>query len=184
MIKKIAVLAVFIFSYASVVPLKAEKNEIVDARIAAETDAEAHVKADMKFDTDTYKQVFCCIGDGTLVAISAIGCAYLGCLLGKTLDDPFPSSYYDPPVSGCPISAGMVVGCLAGWGIGFAGSVYGIYKWGGRVPSERLLGKSPEYIEVYTATYKREIRMQRAIRAAGGSAILQGLLLLWAQNNL
>ena len=37
--KKIAVLAVFIFSYAYVAPLKAEKNEIVDARIAAETDA-------------------------------------------------------------------------------------------------------------------------------------------------
>ena len=38
--KKIAVLAVFVFSYAYVAPLKAEKNEIADARIAAETDAE------------------------------------------------------------------------------------------------------------------------------------------------
>ena len=55
-----------------------------------------------------------------------------------------------------------------------------IYELGGKVPSERLIGKSPEYIEVYTATYKRNIGIQRARSAAVGSAMLQGLLLVLA----
>ena len=46
--KKIAVLAVFIFSSAYVVPLKAEKNEITDARIAAETDAQTDAEHNAK----------------------------------------------------------------------------------------------------------------------------------------
>lgn len=178
--KKIAVFAVFIFSYAYVAPLKAEKNEIVDARIAAETDAQADAAYDARGDINHF---FC---SSTLVTISAIGCASLGCWLGYQLDDPFPPS--DPSVDQqlCffPISSGMVYGCLAGWGIGFTGSLYGIYKLGGTVRSERLLGKSPEYIEVYTATYKRKIGIQRAIRAVGGSAMLHMLFYIWASGNI
>ena len=151
--KKIAVLAVFIFSHTYVAPLKAKKNEIVDVRIAAETNAQADAEYDARGDIT---QFFCCIGSSTLVTISAIGGAFLGCWLGEALDPP-----YQPPPSIDPegmmlfgvISTGMVCGCLAGWGIGLTGSLYGIYKLGGTVPSERLLGKSPEYIEVYTATY-------------------------------
>ena len=167
--KKIAVLVVFIFSYTYVAPLKAEKNEIVDARIAAETDAQADAASDARGDIN---QFFCCLGSSTLVTISAIGGAFLGCWLGEGLDLPQLFIFAD---------TGMVCGCLAGWGIALTGSIYGIYKLGGTVPSERLLGKSPEYIEVYTAIYKREIGRQRAIRAAGGSAILHALLFIWLE---
>ena len=178
--KKIAVLAVFILSYAYVAPLKAEKNEIADARIAAETDAQADAEHNAKNDLNHF---FCCVGSSTLVTISAIGCAFFGCWLGETLDPPYQS--IDPGGLIFPyISTGMVYGCLGGWGIGFTGSVYGIYKLGGRVPSERLLGKSPEYIEVYTATYKRKIGIQRAKGAVAGSGMLQGLLLVWAIRNI
>ena len=55
-----------------------------------------------------------------------------------------------------------------------------VSKQGVLFSSERLIGKSPEYIEVYTATYKRNIGIQRARSAAVGSAMLQGLLLVWA----
>ena len=176
--KKIGVLALFIFSYASVVPLKAAKNAIVDARIAAETDAQAAAA----YDANSAQ--LCCVGGSTLVTISAMGGALLGCLLGEALDPPL-YSFLNPAAD--PLSfmtTGVVCGCLAGWGIGLTGSIYGIYKLGGSVPSERLLGKSPEYIEVYTTTYKREIGIQRAIRAAGGSAILQGACLVWTWNTL
>ena len=83
--RKIAVLAVFIFSYAYVAPLKAEKNEIADARIAAKTDAQADAKHNAKNDIN---QFFCCVGSSTLVTISAIGCAFFGCWLGNALDPP------------------------------------------------------------------------------------------------
>ncbi len=170
--KKIAVLAVFIFSSTYIAPLKAEKNEIVDARIAAETDAQADAEYEARGDIT---QFFCCIGSSTFVTVSAIGGAFLGCWLGEALDPP-PGGQMLPAL----ISTGMVRGCLAGWGIGLTGSLYGIYKLGGTVPSEHLLGKSPEYIEVYTATYKREIGRQRAIRAVGGSAMLHALFFAWA----
>ena len=87
--KKIAVFAVFIFCYTYVAPLKAEKNEIVDARIAAETDARADAEYDARGDIT---QFFCCIGSSTLVTISAIGGAFGGCWLGEALDPPLPSS--------------------------------------------------------------------------------------------
>ena len=178
--KKIAVLAVFIFSYAYVAPLKAEKNEIVDARIAAETDAQSDAEYDAN---DDINQFFCCVGGSSLVTISAIGCAFFGCWLGNALDPPYqldPSVDPEGRILPGVISTGVVYGCLGGWGIGFTGSIYGIYELGGKVPSERLIGKSPEYIEVYTATYKRNIGIQRARSAAVGSAMLQGLLLVWA----
>ena len=169
--KKIAVLAVFIFSSTYIAPLKAEKNEIIDARIAAETDAQADAEYEARGDIT---QFFCCIGSSTFVTVSAIGGAFLGCWLGEALDPP-PGGQMLPAL----ISTGMVCGCLAGWGIGLTGSLYGIYKLGGTVPSERLLGKSPEYIEVYTVTYKREIGKQRAIGAVGGSAVLHALFFIW-----
>ena len=56
--KKIAVLAVFIFSYAYVAPLKGEKNEIADARIAAETDALADAESDAKNDINDFFAVW------------------------------------------------------------------------------------------------------------------------------
>ena len=121
-----------------------------------------------------------------LVTISAIGGAFLGCWLGNALNPPFLPSIEDSGdvMNLEMIATGMGCGCLGGWVIGLTGSLYGIYKLGGTVPSERLLGKSPEYIEVYTATYKREIGRQRAIRAAGGSAILHSLFFIWAYDRL
>ena len=179
--RKITVLVLCILSYAYVAPLKAETPEIVDARIAAETDIQTTAKRDAESDIN---QLFWCIGGSSLVTFSAVGGAFLGTMLGEALDNPRQSldPATDPEGAGsfcAVISTGMIYGCLGGWGIGSAGAVYGIYKLGGTVPSERLIGKSPEYIEVYTATYKRKIGIQRAKRAAVGSAMLQGMFLVW-----
>ena len=143
--KKIAVLAVFILCYGYGTPILAETPDTEAARIAAKNDAERDANSDIN-------QLFWSIGGSSLVALSAVGGAFLGCSLGAALDNPRKSlAPTDPEGMPLPaiISTGVVYGCLGGWGFGFAGSVYGIYKLGGTVPSERLIGKSPEYIRHY-----------------------------------
>lgn len=165
--RKTAVLLVRVLFYAS--PIFAETPEIKEARIATEADAQADAKRGKN-------QLLGCLGSSTLVTLPAVGGAFYGCLIGDALKSPPSEGMLFPGI----FTTGVVCCGLTGWGIGFAGSLYGLYKLGGKVPSERLIGKSPEYIEVYTATYKQRVGIHRARRAAGGSAILHGLLLILA----
>ena len=89
-----------------------KKNEITDARIAAETDAESDAK-------NAITQFFYCAGSSTVVTISAIGCDFLGCWLGSALNPPYQSDpSVDPEGMILPglISTGMIYGCLGGGG--------------------------------------------------------------------
>ena len=54
-------------------------------------------------------------------------------------------------------SANTLIWGFAGFGCGVFG-VIGSYFVTPEVPIERLLGKSPEYIAYYTATYKERVR--------------------------
>ena len=56
-----------------------------------------------------------------------------------------------------------VLGCIGGMTI-FAGSQLVPV----RLPSERLIGKSPAYINAYTKTYKKEVKDKRLIYTATG----------------
>ena len=164
------------------------------AEVAAAEDAQAVVlrakaaaERDVNNDLNVRRfQWF--IGGTAFVTLSSIGGALLGCAVGDALNPPrqlHPS--VDPEGAGpicAVISTGMIYGCLGGWGTGFTASTYGIYKLGSAVPSERLIGKSPEYIEVYTKIYKRKIGLQRVASAAVGSAILHGMLFVWISRNL
>ena len=48
------------------------------------------------------------------------------------------------------------------------------------VPSDRLLGKSPEYVNTYTDTYKRSIKIRRMeMSAIGWGVSLGATLWLW-----
>ena len=148
---------------------------VLEAKAAAERDANN--------DFGTFQAQWCIVGGAFVVTLSAIGSALLGCWVGEALDPPrhlLHDPSVDPEGAGSPcavISTGMIYGCLGGWGLGFTGSIYGIYK-SSPVPSERLIGKSPAYIEVYTKTYKRKIGLKRATTAAVGSVMLHGLLLI------
>lgn len=146
---------------------------VLEAKAAAERDANNYL--------NTLQSQWCLVGGPFVVTLSGIGSALSGCALGQVLDPP-PRSYGPTMLCGL-ISNGMIYGCLGGWGIGFTGSIYGIYK-SSRVPSERLIGKSPEYIEVYTKIYKRKIGLKRATTAAIGSVMLHGLFLKWLSNSL
>ena len=149
---------------------EAERTTAEDTQavvLQAKTDAERDVNND--FNASQFQWF---AGGCAVVTLLSFGGTLLGCRVGKTLDPPLPSHDSDEFRHVCSaISTGMVYGCLGGWATGFMGSVYGIYKLGGRVPAERLIGKSPEYVEVYTKTYKRKIGLKRAAIAASGSAL-------------
>ena len=72
-----------------------------------------------------------------------------------------------------------VNGCL--WfGLGFVFSIFGFaasYYIVSSPSAERLLGKSPEYVEVYTIAYKAKFRSRQSGYAAGG-CITSGMAFL------
>ena len=147
---------------------------VLEAKAAAERDV------NNDFNVSLFQWSIC----GTaVVTLSGMGGALLGCVVGEALNPPPQPSEGAGPICAV-VSTGMIYGCLGGWGTGFMGFLYGIYKLGGRVPSERLIGKSPEYIEVYAKIYKRKIGLDRAATAAVGSVMLHGLFLGWIIDTL
>lgn len=155
---------------------EAERTTAEDTQVVvlqAKTDAERDVNNDLNVSQFQWVAGGCAV-----VTLLSFGGAYLGCMTGEAFVTPLRS---DPSVDPeerfvpCILAAfppEMIYRCLGGWCIGFTGSVYGTYKLGGRVPAERLIGKSPEYVETYTKTYKRKIGLKRAAIAASGSALL------------
>ena len=73
-------------------------------------------------------------------------------------------------------------GAAVGGCIGFAAGVLipfiGIHSYQANPPPERILGKSPEYIEFYTDAYRSKTRSLRSRWAAIGAAVTGGGLLL------
>ena len=74
------------------------------------------------------------------------------------------------------IGPGAIIGCLAGGVVGLV-PAYGIYTYESRPPSERLLGKSPEYVAFYTDAYISKARSIRRKWATAGA--VTGCLLLY-----
>ena len=133
--------------------------------LQAKADAERDVNND--FNASQFQWF---VGGTAVVTVSSFGGALLGCRVGEAFVTPPRSDL--SLLSYLAIHSEIIYGCLGGWCIGFTGSIYGIYKLGGGVPTERLIGKSPKYVEVYTKTYKRKIGLKRAAIAASGSALL------------
>ena len=82
-------------------------------------------------------------------------------------------------VMGGTVSGGEVMGTLAGLVIGATGPLFLIDNYDPDPPSERLVGKSPEYIDYYTKTYKskaRSIRKQSAMAGCLFAGCLLGLV--------
>ena len=68
----------------------------------------------------------------------------------------------------------MLIGAVAGGLL----PLVGIYSYKGPPPAERLIGKSPEYVELYTNAYTAKARSIRIKSAAGGVATGCGLSLI------
>ena len=60
---------------------------------------------------------------------------------------------------------GVVLGTIAG----IVASLRVVYKSSVHVPTWRLIGKSPEYVELYTEAYRRKMRHLQTVQAAAGT---------------
>jgi hypothetical protein len=83
----------------------------------------------------------------------------------------------------------LVAGCLTASACGFVGGGIVLVTSQTSVmnpPPARLLGKSPEYIYLYTAAYQDEVRRKRLIYTLGGGLVgsVVNLILLMALWNL
>lgn len=109
---------------------------------------------------------------GTGFAAFAIGCpvgACTGCCVGSIVA---PSYFYDSD------SIAQGIGSLIGLTVGVLVPFIGIYRYQSHPSPERLIGKSPEYVEFYTDAYKAKTRLIRTEAAAAGAAIGCGLIML------
>lgn len=116
--------------------------------LAQQISAEAQAKRDAEADVNN-------------LLWAGVGCAVfpsiaLGGLIGWGAGSLGPQSNVSDGVSSqqaCGVSIGAMVGCLVPLAVA--------YNYKLTPPPERLLGKSPEYIDVYTDTYKKRTRQLR-----------------------
>ena len=150
----------------------------------AQQDAVAQAKADAKADmSDRSEAMWFLLGGLGSTAGCLLGCAG-GCLLGARLD-PYGGSDIllipAPSQAGCAAGTAILLGALA-VPIGVH-----MYPHNATPLPERLLGKSPEYIEAYTQIYKSENASLRKTLVTKGSiagnvAFVLAMLLLYASN--
>ena len=147
--------------------------------LAQQEVVQAQAKADAKADMSDRSAMWFLLGVMGSTAGCLLGCAG-GCLLGARLN-PFggTSIFPSPSEAGCGAGVALLLGALA--------VPIGVhtYPHNAMPPPERLLGKSPEYIEAYTQIYKSETASLRKTLATKGSiagnvAFALAMLLLFA----
>ena len=73
--------------------------------------------------------------------------------------------------------ANTCIYALAGCGVPMVSLFYVEYAPAGDVPAAELLGKSPEYVQVYTRVYQDELRKKRRRAVLSGSVVSMSLAL-------
>ncbi len=127
--------------------------------LAQQNSAEAQAKLDAEADFNKWPwRIFGfsgCLGVGFTTAV--------GAAIGSTADTGFLE--FDNMIRGgcCGFIGGSAV--LGGLILNYAS-----YKI--TPPAERLIGKSPEYVDVYTDVYKAKTRQLRIKSTAAGAAVL------------
>ncbi len=148
--------------------VKDEDAVRLTAKAAAEQDASGDINKLLWFGAGVG---VCCIG-GTIGGLTG---ALVGDLIAPPADTGLGSL---APLLG--FGDGAAVGCLVGVVAGVSIPFIGIHSYQANPPAERLLGKSPKYVEFYTDTYKSKTRSLRGGWAAAGfGGVVGGLLLSW-----
>ena len=151
-----------------------------EAKMAAERDADRDINRFLWFTVGLGTTAVCCLG------------AYIGSAIAHEFTS-LPTDYHyapedEPPwvpekeCLGFPIVTsirrlGTIGGASACGGLSFLV----IYVAQSNPPSERFIGKSPEYVESYMAAYTSKARSNRIKSAAAGTATGCGVL-LWLIN--
>ena len=149
----------------------AQQNSVrIEAETAAARDANAakfaaKAAAERDASNDLNKPLW------FLAGMSAVGCAliggYVGCLAGSSIDSGGGGLGFAPLID---FSDSVGIGCLIGLTAGALAPLMGIYYYQSNPPPERLLGKSPEYVEAYTNAYRAKTRRLGTFWAAAGIA--------------
>ena len=117
---------------------------------------EALAAAEQDASRDVNKLLWFSAGFGSVVIIGPLG-AYAGDVIGRAVN-------------------GSVIMGLAGFVVGATSPLILIDNYDPNPPSERLVGKSPEYIDYYTKTYKSKTKSIRK-RSATVGCLFGGCLL-------
>ena len=117
---------------------------------------EALAAAEQDASRDVNKLLWFSAGVGSAVVIGPLG-AYAGIVIGEMIE--------------APVSA-----MLMGFIVGATGPLFLIDNYDPDPPSDRLVGKSPEYIDYYTKTYKGQAKSIRK-RSATVGCLFGGCLL-------
>ena len=131
-----------------------------DERAAAKADAERDA------DNDVNKLTWGCVGG--VLGVVGTASAVLGCLVAA-----FEAE------SGDGLSADETLAVslfIFGGGIVAVSPAVLAISIKPTPPSERLLGKSPEYVDTYVDTYVRKVRHHRRMATVKGAAVGAGIL--------
>jgi len=138
----------------------------IPVSLAQQDAVQAQAKADAEDDMSDRSAMWFLLGGLGSTAGCLLGCAG-GCLLAAKLDpDGGFGSFLLPTAPsqvGCAVGATILLGALA-MPIGVH-----MYPHNAIPPPERLLGKSPEYIEAYTQIYKSKTASLRNTLVTKGS---------------
>lgn len=160
---------VLIFSAPFVTPAQQNPTQTAVTKDANALRLEVKAAAEQDASDDLNKPLWFISGT------TAVGCAliggFIGCLVGESTAPSGGGLGFAPLIdfSDSAVTVGLI-GCAAGALVPFIG----IYNYQGNPPSERLLGKSPEYVESYTNAYKVKARLLRTSMAVAGAATAGG----------
>ena len=142
----------------------------------AEADAHRDVNRDMR---ESLWFLSGLMSSGVGCAAGGTGGFLFGLLIGGISETNCISFISDDPLESCTIAGAILCGVLT------VPTAIFIYPHKPSPPPERLLGKSPEYIEAYTQIYKSEIASLRKTLVTKGSiagnvGFVLAMLLLYA----
>lgn len=134
--------------------------------LAQQNSVQAQAEADANSDmSDMSKVMWLLLGGLSSTAGCLLGCVG-GCALGARLS-PYGGSDIlfipAPEQAGCAAAGAILLGALA------VPMGVNMYPHNATPPPERLLGKSPEYIETYTQVYKSKTASLRKTLVTKGS---------------
>ena len=130
--------------------------------LAQQHAVQAQAKADASADMSSISKTEWFISGGLG---SAVGC-FLGCAGGYLLGKVNPG-YTSAPISNTQTHFAFAGGILLG--VCAVPTAVFVYPHNVTPPPERLLGKSPAYIEAYTQAYKSRTTLLRKIFVTAGS---------------
>ena len=136
---------------------------------SAATDEPSMLELKAQAESDASKDVNK-IAWGMIGASSVVGGVVVGGVIGGVSSDD--DSFIAIIGFMLGLGAGTITGCVAPIGLGHTYSI--------KVPPERITGKSDDYVQLYTDTYKRKTRsIRRKYTLIGGASVIVLVVGAW-----